>query len=86
MSLSAFGFLRSGQTNSIQARKIVSTRGISMATNSGNKAHAPFLKISGLEDCPWESGPKQDDWLRGWMATELITFGEFCLDEMSGHR
>jgi len=30
-----------------------------------------------LEECPYDSGPKQDDWLRGWMATELIEFGRF---------
>ena len=36
-----------------------------------------FCQDIWLEACPWESGPEQDDWLRGWMATELITFGEF---------
>jgi hypothetical protein len=30
-----------------------------------------------LEACPWEAGPEQDDWLRGWIATEFITFGRF---------
>jgi hypothetical protein len=30
-----------------------------------------------LEACPLESGPAQDDWIRGWIAAELIAFGEF---------
>jgi hypothetical protein len=36
-----------------------------------------FRKDVRLEDCPFELGLEQDDWLRGWMATELIEFGRF---------
>jgi hypothetical protein len=28
-----------------------------------------------LEQCPLAAGLEQDDWLRGWMAAELVEFG-----------
>ena len=38
---------------------------------------AAFRQDIHLEACPYDSGVEQDDWLRGWMAAELIEFGEF---------
>ncbi len=38
---------------------------------------AAFRRDIRLEDCPYDAGPNQDDWLRGWMAAELIEFGKF---------
>jgi hypothetical protein len=38
---------------------------------------AAFRQDVRLEDCPLDPGAEQDDWLRGWMATELIEFGKF---------
>lgn len=34
-----------------------------------------------LEACPYNAGAEQDDWLRGWMAAELIEFGQFEDDQ-----
>ncbi len=36
-----------------------------------------FLEGVLLEHCPFEAGIERDDWLRGWMATELLEFGRF---------
>lgn len=39
---------------------------------------AAFRKDVRLEQCPLiRHGPDQDDWLRGWMAAELVEFGSF---------
>jgi hypothetical protein len=38
---------------------------------------AAFRQDMRLEECPFEPGPERDDWLRGWMAAELIEFGRF---------
>jgi hypothetical protein len=43
-----------------------------------------FRKDIRLEDCPCEPGPEQDDWLRGWMATELMEFGRFVDEPGAG--
>jgi hypothetical protein len=40
-----------------------------------------FRRDIHLEVCPYDSGVEQDDWLRGWMAAELIEFGEFDDDQ-----
>jgi hypothetical protein len=37
---------------------------------------AAFRRDDRMEQCPLEPGPAQDDWLRGWMAAELLEFGK----------
>lgn len=38
---------------------------------------AAFRADVRIEECPFDPGAEQDDWLRGWMAAELIEFGRF---------
>jgi hypothetical protein len=42
---------------------------------------AAFHQDLHLEECPLEAGTEQDDWLRGWMAAELMDFGAFEEEE-----
>ena len=37
---------------------------------------AAFRQDVRLEDCPLAAGAEQDDWLRGWMAAELLEFDD----------
>jgi hypothetical protein len=41
---------------------------------------AAFRDEIRLEECPFDAGLELDDWLRGWMAAELVDFGSFESD------
>ena len=36
-----------------------------------------FYKELLIEHCPYPEGPGRDNWLRGWMAAEVVGFCEF---------
>jgi len=41
-----------------------------------------FYKELPIEQCPYPAGPCRDNWLRGWMAAELIGFCDFEWPDM----